>query len=156
MGNAFEYLETVTVYATRGFAYTEHKELAASAGRGMYRVARVTSGTDTTSAVQQLANTFMRVRGNGSFDWQNLDAMRAFSERVMGRANYSLAKVQRAWGMLAKHEQHAQFCLRQHQHWPYRHDVYGSKRVTKPSTVYRPGAGRWRESRRTRESEDSE
>lgn len=119
MGDVFKYLETVTVYATPGFAYAEHRTPPLGKERGMYRVARITSGTDGTSAIQYLANEFMRMIANGSFEWQVVDEMAEVAARVMARANFSLTKVRRAWGVLSQSVQHAQFCRRQSARWPY-------------------------------------
>lgn len=128
MGHSFEYLETVTVYATEGFAYAEHRSPPVGKGRGTYRVARVTSATETKSAVQCLANTYMRMRDNGSFEFQVVDEMLEHSEMVMQRANYSRAKVRQAWRRLSEHGRYAQFCKRVSKRWLHHHDVCGSKR----------------------------
>ena len=117
MQEEFEYLETVTVYPTAGFAYTEHKTPVPGAERGMYRVARVTSATDTTSAVQTLANTFMRMCDTSSFEWQAVDSMVEYARRIVSRANFSRAKVRRAWGIILQHARYAQLCRRQSERW---------------------------------------
>ena len=110
LADDFEYLETVTRYATPGYAFCAHKELAASAGRGMYRVARVTSATDSKTAVQRLANTFMRMYANSTFSSHAVECMRRFGRSVQARANYSRAKVDAAWRCLAAHPRYAKLC----------------------------------------------
>ena len=106
----FEYLETVTRYATPCIAFCTHKELPASSGRGMYRVARFTSATDSRVAVQRLANTFMRMFANCTFPVHAVECMRRFGRLVQEKANYSAAKVEGAWRCMSKHPRYALDC----------------------------------------------
>lgn len=117
MGDSFEYLETVTTFATEGFAFVEHKSVGASLGRGMYKVARVTSATCSRRAVQMLANTFIRMADNCTFEYQAVEAMAEFAQLVRERANFSQAKVDRAWRGLAGNARHAQLAARQQTRW---------------------------------------
>ena len=106
----FEYLETVTRYATPCIAFCTHKELPVSSGRGMYRVARFTSATDSKVAVQRLANTYMRMFANCTFPEHAVECMRRFGRLVQDRANYSAAKVGNAWRCMAQHPRYAADC----------------------------------------------
>ena len=110
VGTDFEYLETNTRYATPGFAFCVHKELAESAGQGMYRMALITSATDGRAAVQRLANTFMRMFRNCTFPTHAVECMRRLGRRVQAKANFSGRRVEAAWRSLAQHPRYARYC----------------------------------------------
>ena len=117
MQDSFEYLETVTTYATEGFAYVCHKGVSVQSGTSWYRVARITSATNSKSAVQLLSNTFMRIVGNCTLELQAIEEMVEFASLVRLRANYSKAKVEQAWRGLAAKAGYVQFCKRHEARW---------------------------------------
>lgn len=117
METSVEYLETVTTFATEGFAFVCHKSVDVHDGASAYRVARVTSATCSRSAVQLLANTFMRIADNCTFEFQAVDEMAEFAILCRGRANFSRAKVERAWRGLAVKVGYSQLCVRQQRRW---------------------------------------
>ena len=98
-------------------AIVEHKATSVGAGRGMYRVARVTSATCGRSARQLLTNTFGRMADNCTVDYQAVDVMVEFAQLVMARAGYSRSKVMRAWRGLEEQARHARFCARVRDRW---------------------------------------
>jgi hypothetical protein len=107
----------VVTFATEGFAYVCHKGVSVRDAESWYRVARITSATDSKGAVQLLANTFDRIHGNCTFEWMAVDKMAEFAKLVRLRANYSKAKVERAWRVLAAWPGHLQFCVRNEKRW---------------------------------------
>jgi hypothetical protein len=117
VGDSFEYLETITTFVTAGVAIVEHKPTEVGAGRGMYRVARITSASDSRSARLLLTNTFGRIADNCTVEHHAMEEILDFSRLVMARANYSRAKVLRAWRGLAEQPRHARFCARVQERW---------------------------------------
>ena len=109
MQTRFDFLETQTVYATPGVAYCVHKRLQLEAGDPVFRIPRVTAGTDRVSSVRLLANTWMRIIDNSTYEHQAAAEIVWLAKKVHP-IGYSRNVLVDSWKTLAGHARYVQFC----------------------------------------------
>ena len=88
-----------------------HKRLKLGEDDPVFRVPRVTAGTDRSGAVRLLANTWMRVVDNCTFE-HDAAAEICWLAAKLGPIGYSASVLVDSWKVLAGHARYVQFARR--------------------------------------------
>ena len=86
-----------------------HKRLQLSAGDPVFRIPRVTAGTDRVTAVRLMTNTWMRIVDNCSYE-HHAAAEIVWLARKVHPIGYSRSILVDSWKALAGHARYVQFC----------------------------------------------